>query len=128
MSPARLALTGASLGLSLLAAEGLYRAVVQHRYERQAAAFSAEPWQLVPESRFVFRLRADHAGRIPLGQSRRTVPYRTNPDGFRDAPRGAPRAGVLRVLVLGDSFDGHPNARAHERIAGILADRIAATP
>ena len=32
------------------------------------------------------------------------APYRTNADGFRDAHRGAKRAGVPRVLVLGDSY------------------------
>ena len=35
---------------------------------------------------------------------------------------------VTRPVDYRLSGDGHLNARAHERIAGIPADRIAATP
>ena len=94
----------ASVLVSLSLAELLYRAVVQTRYREQVASFSAEPWRLVPGSPLIFRLAEDHAGRIPLGTSRKTVPYRTNADGFRDPDARRRRPGVPRVLVLGDSF------------------------
>lgn len=111
MTPARTARCAPAIGLglaslivSLIVSELLYRAVVQIRYGRQVASFAAEPWRLVPESPLIFRLRVSHAGRVPLSGSPRTVPYRTNADGFRDSARSAKRPGVPRVLVLGDSF------------------------
>jgi hypothetical protein len=51
VNPARGSRVGAAVGLglasllvSLAVSELLYRAVVQRRYERQVASFSAEPW------------------------------------------------------------------------------------
>src|SRR5262245_24359034 len=76
---------------SLLVGELLYRAAIELRYRHRLATFSAEPWRLVPDSPLIFRLREDHAGRIPLGEGGGSVPYRTNADGFRDAAREARR-------------------------------------
>jgi hypothetical protein len=90
-----IALGVASLVVSLIVSELVHRAVVEHRHRRQVASFSAEPWQLVPESPLIFRLGLSHAGRVPLAASRKTVPYRTNADGFRDPARSTTRPDVL---------------------------------
>jgi hypothetical protein len=51
---------------------------------------------------------------------------RTNADGFRDAPFGARRAGVRRIVVLGDSFvsnvDVAPEAVFTEVLESLLGD------
>jgi hypothetical protein len=55
------------------------------------------------------------------------VPYRTNAAGLRDEPRGAKRAEVPRVLVLGDSYTfgwGVSDAEAYpQRTEVLLGDR-----
>ncbi|MEM7308676.1 MAG: hypothetical protein AAF682_18480 [Planctomycetota bacterium] len=53
-----------------------------------------------------FRLASDFEGDMITAD--RTVSIRTNAEGFRDAPFGAKRPGVLRIAALGDSFSfGH---------------------
>jgi hypothetical protein len=101
---ASITLTLVATTISFVSVELVYRAVLKARYRAQVAAFTSETWQLVPDSPLIFRLPASHDGRARMLSADEYVPYRTNADGFRDAPRGAKRQGVPRVLVLGDSY------------------------
>jgi len=123
-----------SSAISLVGGELVYRAVLDVRYQARIAAFTSETWVLVPDNPLVFRLPASHEGRVKMLSADDYTPYRTNADGFRDAPRGAKRPGVPRVVVLGDSYtfgwgvdDAQPypqRAEAQLRERGIQAEVI----
>jgi hypothetical protein len=98
------ALAVISTAVCFAGAELAYRAVLNARYRARAAAFTSETWKLLPGNPLIFRLPANHEGRVKMLYADEYVPYRTNADGFRDPPRGRKRAGVPRVLVLGDSY------------------------
>jgi lysophospholipase L1-like esterase len=85
---------------SLACAELAYRLRLERRYRRLTAA-----WRLLPASPLAYRLRANYEGRAQLVLDReKSVPYRTNADGFRGRLPGAKRPATARVLVLGDSY------------------------
>jgi hypothetical protein len=88
-----------------MAAEYSYRYALRSRYQRAAPYFSRGAWEVLPGDPLIFRLAANHAGRIPFQhEPTKSVGFRTNAEGFRDRERARAGSSAFRVIALGDSY------------------------
>src|SRR3989304_2519288 len=101
----RLLLLLVSTGVSLGAAELVYRAYLNRAFRKQVATFPSSAWNLLPDSPREFSLPPNRIGKMVFEvDPTRSVPYRTNSGGFRDRGIGVKLSEVPRVAVLGVSY------------------------
>jgi lysophospholipase L1-like esterase len=95
----------ASTAAGLAIVEALYRAHHNHRYQRLVASSAETGWLVLPDDQRAYAMRPSYEAHGSFfGDKSKSFTFRTNSDGFRDRPVGPRRAGVRRVVVLGDSY------------------------